>query len=63
MQKVRQVENNKLYQIKKLLLIPWILPKKFNERIDISDNCLENSDAYCIKVHTFWDVKVKRNVP
>jgi len=34
--------------------------KEINERIDISDNCLENSDAYCIKVHTFWDVKVKK---
>lgn len=60
MQKVRQVENNKLYQIKKFAVDSVDFTKEINERIDISDNCLENSDAYCIKVHTFWDVKVKK---
>jgi len=49
MQKVRQVENNKLYQIKKFAVDSVDFTKEINERIDISDNCLETAMHTALK--------------
>lgn len=59
LQKVENIEDNKLYQIKKFMVDSKDFTEEINEKLHISDGCPENTDAYCIKINTFWDVKVK----
>ncbi|HPD00221.1 MAG TPA: hypothetical protein PLA01_02600 [Acetivibrio sp.] len=60
MQRVEQVENNKLFQIKKFVVDSEDFTANINEGLQISDDCPHISDAYCVKIHTSWDVKVKK---
>ncbi len=60
MQRVEQVENNKLYQIKRFSVDSKDYTKEINSRLEISEDCPYISDAYCVKVHTSWDIKVKK---
>lgn len=60
MQRVEQVENNKLFQIKKFVVDSEDFTANINEGLQISDDSPHISDAYCVKIHTSWDVKVKK---
>lgn len=60
MQRVEQIEIDKLYQIKKFVVNSEDFTEEINERLSIVENCTENNDAYCIKVHTSFEIKVKK---
>ncbi len=60
MQRVEQVENNKLFQIKKFVVDSKDYTANLKNRLEILDNCPHINDAYCVKVHTSWDIKVKK---
>ena len=61
MQKVENVDNNKLYVIKKFVVGSEDYTKEINDSLIIKENCNYSNDAYCIDVHTSWDVKVKKS--
>jgi len=61
MQKVENVDNNKLYVIKKFTVGSEDYTKEINDSLIIRENCAESKDAYCITVYTSWDVKVKKS--
>lgn len=60
MQKVENVDINKLYIIKKFSVDSEDYTKEINDSLIIKENSIESNDAYCIDVHTSWDVKVKK---
>lgn len=60
MQKVENVDINKLYIIKKFSVDSEDYTKEINDSLIIKENSIESNDAYCIDIHTSWDVKVKK---
>jgi hypothetical protein len=60
MQMVHGVEAKKLYQIKKFTVDSQDLTHEINEKLLITEECLESTDAYCIKANIEWEVKVKK---
>lgn len=74
MQKVKDIDDKKLYQIKKFYVDSKDFTEQINEKLSVDDNdseedktyfskdkCVENSDAYCVKVLAYWDVKIKKS--
>jgi len=60
MQKVENVDINKLYIIKKFSVDSVDYTKEINDSLLIEESSIESNDAYCINVHTSWDVKIKK---
>ena len=60
MQKVDGIDINKLYIIKKFTVDSLDFTKEINDQLIIRENCIESNDAYCIDIHTSWDVKIKK---
>lgn len=60
MQKVENVELDKLYIIKKFMVGSEDFTSEINDTLIVKENCNECKDAYCIDVHASWELKVKK---